>query len=488
MRRWILPLFLLVFSAAMAILSPGFFESDELTHFLKAREMLHDWSQVLDIWGRPACTGLFGLAAAMGGLVGARLFAVIITALTAWGTSALYGALRLSNDNEQDTFFHRGEATWLWLLLYAQPLFLLNSFTVMTEMLLACAWVWAAILLIRGRFAWAGVVLGLGGLARPEGWLAIAAWPFLLVLWRAVAKKSVSSRIVTHWSIGRSIACSIAPMVAWWGTGWAAYHHWRWMIDYFPWQARSQYGTTGLLFLASSLAALAVWMWIPVILATAVLWRRRDRVALFMLVLPAAFFFLLHGTLGLLGLMGSMSLPRYFICVSPFLSILALIGLQSFASRTQRPRLLRKAVILLILMPAFLLISLGQLPVPKSPDLQQLDAVITAFEQRVPRPQWSERLIAGNPYVYYRTGIPMDTPLHNRIFHREAMRTAPAGTYLITDNRLWGRENRPTRQELLAWNYELLAVPERIPSSFDISTFGPALQQDMPVGLWVKEK
>ncbi|MGN6368255.1 MAG: hypothetical protein ACTHN5_08355, partial [Phycisphaerae bacterium] len=36
-----------------------------------------------------------------------------------------------------DGYFARTRKGWAWLLLYAQPLFLLNSFTVMTEMLLA---------------------------------------------------------------------------------------------------------------------------------------------------------------------------------------------------------------------------------------------------------------------------------------------------------------------------------------------------------------
>ncbi len=157
------------------------------------------------------------------------------------------------------------------------------------------------------------------------------------------------------------------------------------MIDYFPWQAKSQYGTTGLLFIGSSLVVLALWMWIPVIVGVASLWRRCEWVAILTLVVPSAVFFLLHGTLGSLGLMGAMSLPRYFVCVSPFLAVLGVMGLQSIARRMKRPRLLRKAVIFAVLMPGFLLVSLGQLPVGKSRDVQQLDVVITAFEQRVPR-------------------------------------------------------------------------------------------------------
>jgi hypothetical protein len=492
-RPLLVPLILLVFSVAMAMASPGFLESDEITHFLKAREMLQDWTQVLDIWGRPACTGLFGLAAAVGGmwsthgaLLAARLFAVIVTAWVGLGSAALYRQLRENEPTEERGPFFTGGVggqAWVWVLLYAQPLFLLNSFTVMTEMLLACAWVWAAVMLLRGRVVWAGVLIGLGGLARPEGWLAIAAWPILLILWRQVSRE----RVIRWGVIAASILASFVPMIAWWLAGVVAYHRVRWMIDFFPWQAKSPYGKTGLLFLGSSVVALALWMWVPVIVGMVAAWRRKNAKTLLVVVGPIAGFFLVHATLGSMGLMGSMSLPRYFVCVSPFIAVLAMGGLQAMARWLRHPRWLRKGVIFALLMPGLLLASVGQLPVPKSNDLRQLDIVITAFEQRVPRAQWSTQLIADNPYVFYRTGIRMDTPVHDRIFTADGVRDAPMGTYLMTDAELWGRENRPTKEDLLSWGYQLVVVPQVEPR-FEWSMFGPALRQRMGVGLWVKGK
>ena len=88
-KNFLLPIVLLLFSAAMGVLSPGFLEFDELTHVLKARELTQDWRVVLDIWGRPACTGLYGIAAAVGGVVAARLLAVAVTGVTGWGAMSL---------------------------------------------------------------------------------------------------------------------------------------------------------------------------------------------------------------------------------------------------------------------------------------------------------------------------------------------------------------------------------------------------------------
>ncbi len=104
-----------------------------------------------------------------GGSLRRRTFAVMVTGLVGWGSVSLYRSIQCAENVDQpDGYFAQGGEAWVWVLLYAQPLFLMNSFTVMTEMLLACAWVWAMVLLLRGPMKWAGLVLGLGAFA-PRG-------------------------------------------------------------------------------------------------------------------------------------------------------------------------------------------------------------------------------------------------------------------------------------------------------------------------------
>jgi len=487
-KSFLLPLLLLLFSAAMGLLSPGFFESDELTHFLKARELFYNWHQLLDIWARPACTGLYGLAAAVGGLDAARILAVVITGFVGWGTMQLLAVLPARPEAEVNNYFTRTARGWAWLLLYAQPLFLLNSFTVMTEMLLACAWVWAAVMIWRNRIAAAGFLIGVGALARPEGWFAIACWPVFLMLWKWTAH----DRTLSGRSVVAAVFLSVIPTVLWWLAGTLAYQNAAWMIDYFPWQVHSQYGRTGLLFVASSLAALALWMWIPVLAGAASLWRGRHRAAMLLLIVPAAAFFLLHATLGVFGLMGAMSLPRYFICVAPLLAVLGVRGLQSLEARTRRPRLLRKTVITLTILPLLLLLLANQLPIQKSTNERQLDVAIRSFMERgIPRDQWNSRVLASHPYVYYALGIPMDTPFHNRIFHPDTIRDAPAGTYLFTDQVLWNREGLASPEELMQWGYRYDPLVDRdiahVPMAWDLNSSLFPGAGHMAVGLWVKD-
>ena len=82
----LVPLCLLCLAASF-LFSRGFLEPDEITHYLYARASWHDWRNLVNIWGRLGCTGIYSLAAPAG-IVAPRLLAVAVTALTAWGTAA----------------------------------------------------------------------------------------------------------------------------------------------------------------------------------------------------------------------------------------------------------------------------------------------------------------------------------------------------------------------------------------------------------------
>ena len=82
--RHVVPLLFLALAATCAVVSHGFVEADEITHFLNSRSVWYDWTMILSIWGRMGCTGLYALVTPLG-VVGARLLAVGITG--AWFSS-----------------------------------------------------------------------------------------------------------------------------------------------------------------------------------------------------------------------------------------------------------------------------------------------------------------------------------------------------------------------------------------------------------------
>lgn len=502
--RWLVPVLCVAFAAAMAVCSRGFLEPDEIMHFLYARAVWHDWRNLVHIWGRMGATGLFCLAAPAG-VTAARLLAVAVMALTAHGTSRLLHALLARTPPLPSSWFARHATALVWLLLFAQPCFVLNSFAVMTEMLLACAWVWTAVTLLcrqnaRGVYL-AGALIGLGGLMRPEGWLAIAVWPiFLTLLCRRSSRFSVPPHPApgdpqytptpAPWRITvASTLLALLPVATWYFLGAAAWLKWEWCILAFPWSRESPYNHSGLLFVVSSLAALAGWMWVPVIAGAGDAWKTRSRERLMLLVLPVAACFLLHGILGVLGLFGSMGLPRYFVTVAPLLAVLAFFGLQRMETRGKlgSKRVWRASVIVFALLPTAGLVAAGYLPMQRTSEEERLDVVLqTLIRNHVQTGQ----LLAGHPYVLLRLGLDPESPTFRRVLSRDAIASAHAGTILVTDSTVWAYENRPGPDDLRAWGYHLdndkalIAALNSVPPRYEPMLIHP--DPDDQVGIWIK--
>ena len=472
-------------AAAAAILSRGFLEADEITHYLIARSVWNDWSlHLLSIWGRMGCSALYAIPALLG-VTASRLTAVAVTALTCFGTSKLL-AIFLPVD-AQHSWIKRHATAFAWLFLFAQPCFTMNSFTVMTEMLLACCWVWAAyVLLTHGNgtarrhdagILAASLLVGLGGLMRPEGWIAIAAFPFFLFLWLRITRseQSPSLRLLLI-----ATAAAGAPSLFWYILGATSYHDLLWVAHKWPWSPKSQYGSRTAQFFEGALISMAIWLWIPITAAVVRLVKSlnpgskssaspsttRSRYlalyAILFLVAPLIGFFFLHGFLGSFGLFGSMALPRYFICVAPMAAILAVLGMIQFETASRRPRLssfsmttaIRTLAVIGPLFTLAILASLGQLPCWPSQSIVSMDVVVSEVEHRVPPSEYTTRLIIAHPYAIMRLGLPLGTPADIRSTDAWSIEHAEPGTLLILEPQLWTNEGRPSFEQLISWGWQ----------------------------------
>jgi hypothetical protein len=482
----LVPILYISFALAMALFSTGFLEADEITHFLYARAIWHDPYALVSIWGRMGCSALFGLAATHG-ILAARLLAVGVTLLTAHGTATLLRYFTHDASANSPAWLRRHATALAWVLFFAQPCVLLNSFTVMTEMLLACCWVWAAV--VAARFdsrrglLLAGFVLGIGGIMRPEGWLAIAAWPLWAAAYRASGSKNLRPEIPT---VLASTFLAGAWPLAWYLIGAHVWKRWDWVIAAWPWAARSPYGKTAGLFVLSSLAALAFWMWVPVVAAGRSLWKSRSRQGLALLVAPALAFFLAHGILGSAGLFGSLSLPRYFQAIAPMIAVLAAMGLGRFSPDGPLPNILRR-ITPLCLLPLLALAALRLLPMQAVTEQQRLDVIIAAVQARHPSP---DQLLIRHPYPLLRLNLDLNSPAQTRIFHDDQIAAAPPGTLLIMDSTVWDYENCPRPEKLIQWGYvadeESARKVDAIPQRFEPLSFQRAT--DLRVRLWVKQR
>jgi hypothetical protein len=362
---------------------------------------------------------------------------------------------------------------------------LLNSFTVMTEMLLACAWVWAAVVLAkfptRGGLILGGFLLGIGGIMRPEGWIAIAAWPCFAAAWRAAQGASLRKELP---AIALTTFMAGLWPLAWFLLGAKVWGRWDWLALAWPknWQTDSPYGKTAGLFILSSLAALAFWIWIPVLAASWRLWKSRSRPALLLLVLPAGGFFVMHGLLGSFGLFGSLSLPRYFQAVAPMLAVLAVLGLGRLAPA---PRALAW-IMPLALLPLAVLASLRLLPMQAVTEQQRLDILIDAVKARRAAP---DQLLIRHPYPLMRLNLDLSSPAQTRVFKESEIQSAPLGTLLLADSTVWDYENCPKPDKLVRWGYiidqETVPKIDAILPRFEPLTFHK--NPDARVRLWIKQ-
>lgn len=494
----------------MALISNGFLEGyDEVEHYLYAR---HGWSnlgEMLSLWARIGCTAIFGLGAPFG-LRAARMVAVVITGLVGIGTGILatdfVGRFAADFPGGRRSFLARHRTGMAWLLLFAQPFFVLNCFTVMTEMLQACAWVWGAAALVLGKrrmdrgVLLAGFFLGLGGLMRPEGWVAIACWPAFCWMW---LRRPAERPVLPMGKILRLVVISTGlagfPPLAWYLAGAIYQHNWMWVITYWPWPAISQYGKTGGLFLASLGASLA-WLWVPVLLTIGMCLRRRKkgpdvgRDALLLLAAPVVGMYLMHGFLGTFGLMGSLSLPRYFICIAPMAAVLALAGLIRIEAALPRLRWLVPAVaIVLVITQALGMFHRRVLPTDKNLSCQRMDVVAAEVKRRLTPAEYSTRLIAAHPYLNYALDLPPEGPWDIRAWDKEKLAHAPVGTLLVLEHELWASGGLPSDEQLEAWGFQsdagVAAATDAIRARSDpLGQDFKTVEEKATIRMWVKER
>src|SRR3954451_24761142 len=112
--RWVVPAIFILFALAMAVLSRGFMEADEISHFLYARSAWGNWRLIVSIWGRLGCTAFFAPAAPFG-LTAARVLAVSVTALVGWGTVKLLRVFLPAESLAPQTWVRRHADALVWV-------------------------------------------------------------------------------------------------------------------------------------------------------------------------------------------------------------------------------------------------------------------------------------------------------------------------------------------------------------------------------------
>lgn len=302
---WFASIIYMVFSLTMAAVSKGFLEGDACTHYLYARFSLNEPYLLLDVWGRPFCTALYAIPAILFKRMGVRALCAVLVVFTGW----------VCRKVARDLGFSRPSLAAI--LLYAQPLLFLHSFSELTEV--PFIFLLALVLLAYNGKHWKtyALVIGLMPTARPEGFgfILLSILPLLYFNWKA-------------------IPLLVVPLMAWCVIGWADYgtpQPWwleipLWLKRHWPYSETSVYDKKNFFFLPFVLPGVLgplVFIGLPV-----GIWRclrsfpRNFRDVFSVAIVATALMVLIgHATLGALGKMGSNTEMRYLLTVSPLWAI-----------------------------------------------------------------------------------------------------------------------------------------------------------------------
>ncbi len=146
-----------------AINSPDTPFQDEIGHYLLSRYAWQYPEYLLHIWGRPFNTLIF-MVPALGGLFAARLFAILLSALTVLLTTKVAQAYGIK------------QLVWIPLFLWFQPWFVNVSSTANTMIPFSFLLILGVYLWQRDRYILVSVVMSLLPLTRHEGIALTGVW------------------------------------------------------------------------------------------------------------------------------------------------------------------------------------------------------------------------------------------------------------------------------------------------------------------------
>ncbi|MGB7159610.1 MAG: hypothetical protein WBD40_16200 [Tepidisphaeraceae bacterium] len=447
-------------SILCAITSDGFLEADSCTHYLYARLALREpirenLHHLVNVWGRPLCTGLYAIPAAIGQRLGVRLMScalALVCGLAAMRVAKLQG--------------YRWPVLALIFTL-AQPLVFLHSFSELTELPFA-ALIILAFWAYRARQFWLMALLaGISPTGRPEGFGFIALAVAALVLHRR-----------WYW-----LPLLFLPLAMWNYAGWELSGReglwWQWVKNNWPYAQESLYPrgrllhfvvllpvvTSPLIFPAT---ALGIWRSVAALWAdenrdgsylSPGIWRsvaalgakesgeeKRDGSYLFPL---RAFFadhaarcqasiafipfgiLVGHSLLYWLGKMASNGELRYMLAVAPFWGLLSAKGWEWVFERLQWRRPLAWAGVASLL-PMLANFAYPVVPLVYMDDWKQAKQIATWLDE-TPLRKDHPTLMLAHPAIFYFMDSGPGSSAKGVEWKESILAQAPPGTLMVWD-------------------------------------------------------
>lgn len=300
-----------VLSLWAAVTSEGFLEADACTHYLYARFALAEPHYLVNVWGRPLCTAIYALPAALVGRIGVRVTSLLLALACAWIAHRIAKAQG-----------YRWPAL-AFVFTLAQPLVFLHSFSELTELPFATL-IGLAFWMYQKRW-WGAMALlaGLSPLGRPEGFGFIFLAAGALVLHRRF-----------RWLLVLPL-----PLILWNHAGWVIYGQhgpwWMWLPNNWPYAAESLYESGNLAHFLILLPVVTSPILFPAMFIG--VWRSFSEIASLknhaqrcqaLIAFIPLLILAVHSILYWRGMMASNGELRYMLVVAPFWALLAAKGWQ----------------------------------------------------------------------------------------------------------------------------------------------------------------
>ncbi|MEP7343066.1 MAG: hypothetical protein ABI977_35390 [Acidobacteriota bacterium] len=336
---WILAFALI--GGALTLLYHDAEQQDSAYHFLFARWAAAHPVYFISVWGRPLFTLVYWLPSQFG-YPAAKLFTVLISLATAWQTFRL----------AQQINFQRAELAVP--LLFFQPAFFAISSAVMTETLFALLFVVALRLHLRGWIKAGMLIASLLVLVRPEGFFIGVLWGVWVLCEEYGIRPSGSnlkSQISNlkpgfHLKVVLKTLWLTVGMIVWWAVAYCLTGDKLWIVHDWPsdWQVGSRANGIGPIWWYGAMLPLIVGLPLvaPFLVGLWRLLRRREFVhgtSAFLVL------FILHSLMFARGWFGSAGYARYFVCVSPAISLITLAGWNAWAEKRAKLFALSKPMV-----------------------------------------------------------------------------------------------------------------------------------------------
>jgi hypothetical protein len=462
-------------SVCASITSPAFLEADGCTHYLYARYALVEPHYLVNVWGRPLCTGIYALPALFAGRFGVRTASLFL----AIGCALVAGAIARQLDDRRPAL--------AVIFTLAEPLLFLHSFSELTELpfalLLGCAF----LAYVRRQWGVMTVLISLGPLARPEG------FGFLLL---AAIALTANGRL-------RWLAALPVPLIVWDIAGWRLFGEpvypgfsqylprllqWiDWLPQNWPYAAKSVYTpgsifhfamllpvvTSPLLFPATCLglfrtvAGEGTRQWWPI---------THDRLCRLLTALVPLLILVVHSLLYFTGRMASSGEVRYMLVVAPFWGVLSARGWMWLFER-YRWRWIMPLAAIASLAPVAVNRVYRVIPLSYSQDWVEAHD-IADWLAHTPLRQKYPRVLAAHPGIFFFLDMSMTDPLRAREWTCKTIDAVPPGTILVWDS-VYGVYNADTNRSVKL-DEILRAGWQPLPSALAHDKFDDKLKRNVP--------